>query len=405
MYLNSIKITVRTSYKSPIVCGSSKALNHTFLLGFDHSKCRLKRQIGFNFVLLHLIEERTVTLFSIIYDRFLLSTKKKRYRKSGIKDRKIGDTPLIRLFNYSSRFDRLIYAKMECENPTRSAKDRVAQYVLNKAIQEGKIDENTVVIEASSGNTGLALARLANKMGIKCTITIKDKVSATKISDLKRLGAKVIVCPSSAPRSSEENYITKAEHLEKTLEGAFYVNQNFNPDNANAHYHSTGPEIWQQTGGSITHLVGAIGTGGTLSGTARYIKEQNPNVKVIAIDARGSVLKSFGDTGQIDEEDTFSYNMDGVGKKFIPSNVQFDLFDEIIQISDLEAYQACVELNESEKIYVGHSSGAVMQGIKEMVHSCPRNACVVGIFPDHGSKYEKSIFDPNWLKKKGFISE
>lgn len=346
-----------------------------------------------------------MTLFSIIYDRFLLSTKKKRYRKSGIIDRKIGDTPLIRLFNYSSRYDQLIYAKMESENPTRSAKDRVAQFILNKAVKEGKINKNTVVIEASSGNTGLALARLANKMGIKSIITIKDKVSATKISDLKRQGAKVIVCPSSAPRSSEDNYITKAEHLEKTIEDAFYVNQNFNPDNANAHYNSTGPEIWQQTSGGITHLVGAIGTGGTLSGTARYIKEQNPNVKVIAIDAKGSVLKSFGDTGEINKEDSFSYNMDGVGKKFVPSNVQFDLFDEIIQIEDVDGYNTCVELNESEKIYVGHSSGAVMEGIKQIIHSCPKNACVVGIFPDHGSKYEKSIFDQTWLKSKGFISE
>lgn len=293
---------------------------------------------------------------------------------------------------------------MECENPTRSAKDRVAQYVINKAISEGKIDENTVIIEASSGNTGLALARLANKMGIKSLITIKDKVSATKITDLKKQGARVVVCPSSAPRSSKENYISKAEHFEKTLEGAFYVNQNYNPDNANAHYHSTGPEIWAQTGGAITHLVGAIGTGGTLSGTARYIKEMNPDVKVIAVDACGSVLKSFGDTGKIDESSSFSYNMDGIGKKFVPDNVHFELFDEIVSVSDLEGYNTVMELNESEKIFVGHSSGAVMEGIKQIIHKCPEDACIVGIFPDHGSKYEKSIYNKEWLQEKGFLT-
>lgn len=292
---------------------------------------------------------------------------------------------------------------MESENPTRSAKDRVAQFIINKAVSEGKINDNTTVIEASSGNTGLALARMSNKMGIKCIITIKDKVSETKISDLKKLGAKVIVCPASAPRSSNDNYITKAESLAKEIEDAFYVNQNFNLDNSNAHYNSTGPEIWHQTGGAITHLVGAIGTGGTLSGTAKFIKEQNPNVKVIAVDAQGSVLKKYHETGELDMSVASSYNMDGVGKKFIPANVQFQYFDEVISVTDLDSYKTCVELNEKENIFVGHSSGAVMQGIKEMIHDCDKDACIVGIFPDHGSKYQKSIFSKEWLKAKKFI--
>lgn len=292
---------------------------------------------------------------------------------------------------------------MECENPTRSAKDRVAQYIINKAVEAGKINENTTVIEASSGNTGLALARMSNKMGIKCIITIKDKVSETKISDLKKLGAKVIVCPASAPRSSQNNYITKAESLEKEIQDAFYVNQNYNLDNSNAHYNSTGPEIWNQTGGEITHLVGAIGTGGTLSGTAKYIKEQNPHVKVIAVDAKGSVLKTYFETGKLDMDVAKSYNMDGVGKKFIPANVQFKYFDQVISVTDIESYRTCVELNDKESIFVGHSSGAVMQGIKDIIHETDKEACIVGIFPDHGSKYQKSIFSDKWLKDKQFI--
>lgn len=344
-----------------------------------------------------------MALFSLIYDRFLLSSKKRRFRESGIKDRQIGQTPLIRLFHFSSTYNRLMYAKMECENPTRSAKDRVAQYILNKAIEEGRINKNTTVIEASSGNTGLALARLSNKMGIKCVITIKDKVSATKISDLKNQGAKVIVCSAKADRSSLDNYITKAEHLAETIEDAFYVNQNYNPDNTEAHYNSTGPEIWDQTGGGITHLVGAIGTGGTLSGTAKYLKEMNPDIQVIAVDAEGSVLRNYFETGKLDKSVAKSYNMDGVGKKFIPANVRFEYFDQVLQVSDIEAYKTVIDLNESENIYVGHSSGAVMEGMKQIAHECDRKACIVGIFPDHGSKYEKSIFSQKWLKEKGFV--
>lgn len=344
-----------------------------------------------------------LTLFSIIYDRFLLSSKKKKFRKSGIIDRNIGKTPLIRLFRYSSDYNRLLYAKMESENPTRSAKDRVAQYIINKAIDNGLINDNTTIIEASSGNTGLALARIANKMGLKCTITIKDKVSATKISDLKRMGAKVIICPASAPRSAAENYITYAENLSKTLVDSFYVNQNYNFDNCLAHYYSTGPEIWEQTHGNITHLVGAIGTGGTLSGTAKYLKERNPALKVIAIDAVGSIFKKYFETGVIDPAEISSYYLDGVGKKFIPSNVLFELFDEIVQVSDVDAFNKCVELNEKEEIYVGHSSGAIMAGIEKIILNIDEKATIVAIFPDHGSKYEKSIFSQDWLKDKKFI--
>jgi len=344
-----------------------------------------------------------VALLELIYDRFLLSTKKKRYRVPGIKDCRVGNTPLIRLFHYSGNYDRLIYAKMESENPTRSAKDRVADYIIHKALENGEINSKSTIIEASSGNTGLALARMARELGMKCIICIKDKVSKNKITDLINLGAEVLICDSKAKLGSPDNYITKAIHLSKTIEDGYYVNQNFNPDNANAHYASTGPEIWEQTGGAITHLVGAVSTGGTLCGTARYLKQQNPDIKIIGIDAVGSILKGAYETGEIKESDLKSYNMDGVGKKFVAGNVSFECIDEFISVRDTDAYETCVQLNKDESIYVGHSSGAVMYGIKEIISSTPRSACIVGVFADHGSKYEQSIFNDEWLKEKKFI--
>jgi cystathionine beta-synthase len=342
-------------------------------------------------------------VLEFIYDRFLLSTKKKRFRSPGIKDCKVGNTPLIRLFHYSGKYDKLIYAKMESENPTRSAKDRVAEYILKKGLRTGKINSNSTIIEASSGNTGLALARIASLRGLKCIITIKDKVSPTKIKDLELMGAQIEICDSKAPRGHADNYITKAENLANSIDDAYYVNQNFNPDNANAHYETTGPEIWEQTGGNITHLVGALSTGGTLCGTAKYLKEQNPNIKIIGVDAKGSVLNQYYKDGKATNVIASSYNMDGVGKKFVAGNVDFTLIDRIIPIADVDAYKTCVELNKEESIYVGHSSGAVMLAIKEMIESISSDSVVVGIFPDHGSKYEKSIFDDSWLRSKKFI--
>lgn len=343
-----------------------------------------------------------MAILNLIYDRFLLNTKKRRYLEAGIRDHAIGNTPLIRLFHYSNEMDRLIYAKMESENPTRSAKDRVAQYILNKAIQSGRIQKGSTIIEASSGNTGLALARLCNIHGFKCIITIKDKVSANKIEDLKNLGAEVIVCPSSAKPSDPNNYVTKAKKLEQDIQGAFYVNQNYNLDNSNAHFHSTGPEIWEQSGGKITHLVGCIGTGGTLSGTAKFLKNKNPHLKVIAVDAVGSVLQHYFKHGQLDSSVASSYNMDGVGKKFIPANVLFEYFDSVIQVEDKSSALKAIELKDIENIFVGHSSGAIIQAIEENLNLFPKDAHIVCIFPDHGSKYESSIYSDEWMKEKGF---
>lgn len=344
-----------------------------------------------------------MSLLDVFYDRFLLSTKKRIYRTPGIKDRSVGNTPLIRLFDFSDKLDSLVYAKLESENPTRSAKDRVADYIISKAIRNGQINKNSTIIEASSGNTGLALARIAKIHGLKCIITTKDKVSPNKIQDLRNLDAEVHVCDSKAPKGDLKNYVTLAEHLTATIDDAFYVNQNFNEDNALAHYHSTGPEIWNQTGGRITHLFAAVSTGGTLSGTARYLKEMNPDIQVIAVDAKGSVLSPNYRQETFSMNELPSYNMDGVGKKFVPGNVHFDLFDEMIQIDDVDAYKTCVDLLDNENLFLGHSSGAVMQAIILKAAELPKDACSVGIFADHGSKYTSSIYNESWLKAKGFI--
>lgn len=319
------------------------------------------------------------------------------------KGKSVGETPVVYLEKYSEYFDIPIYAKMEGFNPTQSAKDRVALYMIERAEANGKINAGATIIEATSGNTGAAIAHICNKKGYKCILTIKDKVSQDKIDALINAGAEVRICPASAPMGDKDNYMTLAKHLENTVENAYYLNQNYNPDNSLGHYYTTGPEIWKQSEHRITHYIAPVGTGGTISGTAKYLKEQNPNIIVYGIDAYGSVLTKYKETGELDLSESASYTMDGVGKKFIPGNVNFDVINQFIQVEDYRSAHRAREFYMIEGYHIGHSSGAVLEAVIQNQHLFKNNDYVVLLFPDHGQKYKQSIYSNKWMKKKGFF--
>ena len=249
----------------------------------------------------------------------------------------IGRTPLIRLNKITKGLAPTVYAKCEGFNPGQSAKDRIALHMIEDAEDRGLLQPGGTLIEATSGNTGFALAMLAAVKGYKCVLTVTSKVSKEKIDALEAMGAEVVVCPKEAKPEDPRSYYKMAERLAKEIPNAFYVNQNYNTQNMKAHYKTTGPEIWEQTKGKITHLVASAGTGGTLSGTAAYLKEQNPGVRIIAVDAYGSVLKKYHETGIYDEKEIYSYQIEGTGKNIIPANVNFELIDKFVKVTDKES--------------------------------------------------------------------
>lgn len=323
----------------------------------------------------------------------------RRIRKGKI----VGETPVVHLEHYSQHFNIALFAKMEGFNPTRSAKDRVALYMIEQAEKNGFIKKGATIIEATSGNTGAAIANICKKKGYKCILTIKDKVSKDKIDALQEAGADVKICHASAPLGDPENYMSLANHLAETLENAYYLNQNFNQDNSLGHYYTTGPEIWRQTEGKITHFICAVGTGGTMSGTARFLKEKNQNIKVYGVDAYGSILKTYWETGKVDMSVSESYNMDGVGKKFIPSNIDFELIDDFFQVEDYRSAHRAREIKMIEGYHVGHSSGAVLESVIQHKNLFNTDDFVVMLFPDHGMKYLQSIYSDEWMKEKSFF--
>jgi len=312
----------------------------------------------------------------------------------------IGNTPLVRLKSFSDFVGTNVYAKLEFANPTLSAKDRIAAYIVKKAVESGELKPGATLIDATSGNTGLALALVAKTMGFKCVLTVADKASNEKINSLKALGAEAVLCPAAVAPDHPDSYYQQAIALSEEIDGAYYVNQNFNPNNPGAHYHGTGPEIWDQTEGKITHYVCTVGTGGTMSGTARYLKEQNPNVNTIGVDAYGSVLKKYHETGIYDISIAHSYKMEGVGKSIIPGNVDFDIIDEFVKVGDLKSALRARDLAKKEGIWGGHSSGAVLQAVFKMQDRFTYDDHVVILFSDHGSKYLSTIYNDAWVEEK-----
>ncbi len=317
----------------------------------------------------------------------------------------IGRTPLIRLNKITKGLAPTVYAKCEGFNPGQSAKDRIALHMIEDAEDRGLLQPGGTLIEATSGNTGFALAMLAAVKGYKCVLTVTSKVSKEKIDALEAMGAEVVVCPKEAKPEDPRSYYKMAERLAKEIPNAFYVNQNYNTQNMKAHYKTTGPEIWEQTKGKITHLVASAGTGGTLSGTAAYLKEQNPGVRIIAVDAYGSVLKKYHETGIYDEKEIYSYQIEGTGKNIIPANVNFELIDKFVKVTDKESAFRTRELAKLEGIMAGYSSGAAVQALFEIQDEFKEDDLAVLIFPDHGSKYLGKVFNDEWMREQGFIPD
>lgn len=316
----------------------------------------------------------------------------------------IGKTPLIRLNSVVSHIPATVYAKIEAFNPGLSAKDRIALHMIERAERLGLLKPGGTVVDATSGNTGFSLAMVAAIKGYKCVLTVTSKISEDKLNNLRAMGAEVIMCPQDARPDDPRSYYRRAEQLAKEIPGAYYVNQNFNPDNADAHYLSTGPEIWEQTQGRITHLIGSASTGGTLCGSGRYLREQNPNLKVIAVDAYGSVLKKYHETGVYDEQEIYSYRIEGTGKNIIPANVDFELIDRFVKVTDQDSALRAREIARQEGMLVGYSSGAALQCLMQIKDSLTENDFVVLLFADHGCKYVSKIFSDKWMQEQGFLA-
>ena len=317
----------------------------------------------------------------------------------------IGKTPLIKLNSMTSGFNGEFYAKVEGFNPGHSSKDRIALHIIEEAERQGILKPGDTIIETTSGNTGFSIAMVSIIKGYECILAVSSKSSADKIDMLKSMGAKVYVCPAHVSADDPRSYYQVAKRLHEELKGSIYINQYFNQLNIDAHYSSTGPEIWKQTEGEITHLVACSGTGGTISGTAKFLKEQNPNIKVIGVDAFGSVLKKYHETREFDEAEIYPYRIEGLGKNLIPAATDFDLLDKFIKVTDEESAHTAREISKSEGLFVGYTSGAAMQALKQLNEEgeFKKGDKIVVIFPDHGSRYMSKIYSDKWMEKQGFF--
>jgi len=315
----------------------------------------------------------------------------------------IGHTPLIHLSRMTADFPCTVLGKVEAFNPGHSAKDRIALHMISEAERKGKLKPGGVIVEATSGNTGFSIAMVSAIKGYSCILTLTSKVSAEKIALLESMGAKVVICPAEVEPGDPRSYYSQAESIARETPNSFYLAQNFNLDNSGAHYASTGPEIWEQTEGKITHYVCCAGTGGTLSGTARYLKEQNPAIQVIAVDAFGSVLTHYFQTGEYDKNQIKPYKVEGLGKNIIPDNLHIDYVDEFVQVTDKESALRVRELAKKEGLMLGYSSGSAMQAIMQLKDRFKPGDIVVALFPDHGARYLGKVFNDDWMRAQGFL--
>lgn len=314
----------------------------------------------------------------------------------------IGQTPLIELERVCEGIPATILGKVEAFNPGQSAKDRIALYMIDQAEKSGKLKPGATIVEATSGNTGYSLAMVSAIRGYKCILTVTSKASQEKLSLLKSLGAKVVVCPGDAEPEDPRSYYSRAEQIAKDTPNSFYIGQNFNPDNVLAHYHTTGPEIWEQTEGKITHYVCCAGTGGTLSGTAKFLKEKNPDIKIVAVDAYGSVLKKYWETGEFDQNEIYPYKVEGLGKTIIPKNVLFQYIDDFVKVTDRKSAQRARALARMEGLLLGYSSGSALEAVFKIQNELKPTDVVVILFPDHGSRYLGKIYNDEWMNQQGF---
>ena len=317
----------------------------------------------------------------------------------------IGDTPLIRLNKITESLPGNFYAKVEAFNPGHSTKDRIALYIIEEAEKQGILSPGDTIIETTSGNTGFSLAMVSIIKGYNCILAVSSKSSKDKIDMLRSLGAKVYVCPAHVSADDERSYYNVAKRLHEETKGSIYINQYFNQLNIDAHYKSTGPEIWEQTNGKITHLIACSGTGGTISGAAKYLKEKNPNIRILGVDAFGSVLKKYHETKEFDADEIYPYRIEGLGKNLIPTATDFDLIDHFMKVTDEESAHTTREIVKREGLFVGYTSGAVMQAIKQYAEEgeFTEESNVIAIFPDHGSRYMSKVFSDDWMNEQGFF--
>ena len=314
----------------------------------------------------------------------------------------IGNTPLVKLSKVMET-DALVLAKVETFNPGNSIKDRMSLKMIKDAEDNGLLKEGGTIIEGTSGNTGMGLALVAIQKGYKCIFVMADKQSKEKMDVLRAVGAKVVVCPTDVPPESELSYYSVAKRLTTEIPNSWYVNQYDNPSNAKAHYETTGPEIWRQTNGKITHLVVGVGTGGTISGTAKYLKEKNPDVKIWGVDTYGSVFKKYHETGKFDKNEIYSYITEGIGEDILPKNVNFDIIDHFEKVTDKNGAVMARRLSREEGIMVGYSAGSAIAGLNQLKAKLTKDDVVVVIFHDHGTRYVGKLFNDEWMKEMKFM--
>ncbi len=317
----------------------------------------------------------------------------------------IGNTPLVKLNRITKEIPATVLAKIETTNPGNSIKDRMALKMIEDAEKSGKLKPGGTIIEGTSGNTGMGLAIAAVIKGYKCIFTSTDKQSKEKFDALRAFGAEVIVCPTNVDPEDARSYYSVSSRLEREVPNSWKPNQYDNLSNSQAHYEQTGPEIWEQTEGKITHLVAGVGTGGTISGTARYLKEKNPNIQVIGIDTYGSVFKKYKETGVMDKNEIYPYITEGIGEDFLPQNVDFSLIDHFEKVSDQDAALMTREIARKEGIFAGNSTGSAVAGVLQLKDSFKESDVIVIIFPDHGSRYMGKMYNDDWLRDRGFLKE
>ncbi len=314
----------------------------------------------------------------------------------------IGHTPLVRLNRVTKDIPATVWAKVETFNPGHSIKDRMALKMIEDAERAGLLKPGGTIIEGTSGNTGMGLAIAAIVKGYRCIFTTTDKQSKEKVDALRAFGAEVIVCPTDVDPEDPRSYYSVSSRLERETPNAWKANQYDNPSNAAAHYESTGPELWEQTEGKIDHLVVGVGTGGTISGTARYLKERNPALKVWGIDTYGSVFKKLKETGILDKDEIYPYVTEGIGEDFLPKNVDLSLIDHFEKVTDRDAAYWTREIVRSEGIWVGNSAGSAIAGMLQLKDRFRAGEQVVVIFHDHGSRYVGKMFNPDWMRRMGY---
>lgn len=317
----------------------------------------------------------------------------------------IGNTPLVKLNKTVADVPALVLAKVETTNPGNSVKDRMALKMVEDAEASGKLKPGGTIIECTSGNTGMGIAIAAVVKGYKCIFTTTDKQSKEKVDMLKAVGAEVIICPTNVTPDDPRSYYSVAERLNKEIPNSFWCNQYDNLSNRIAHYESTGPEIWKQTDGKVTHFVVGVGTGGTVSGVGRYLKEQNPDIKIWGIDTYGSVFKKYHETGIFDESEIYPYITEGIGEDILPKNVDFSIIDYFEKVTDKDAAVATRDLAMKEGILVGNSAGSALAGINQLKDKLKPTDVVVVLFHDHASRYVGKIFNDEWMRERGFLDE